>query len=216
MTQDDGYSRRRLLQAVAVAGGLGAAGGTVTGAYLSDREVFSESHVGTGEITLELAIDQAGEVGELQSFSEEDFQTDATIEVAFPEIEPGDTGVLRVAHRIGGDQGRLWMQATSSSDTDLGEHLDVRLVRRSACGSEDVETGSLFQGTLEGLITAYADGDLIDEDCIDGQSCLDLEWELIEDVPAELSEESIPCLLDFTAVQCRHTRIHDNPWRETE
>lgn len=214
MTRDDGYSRRQLLQAIAVAGGLGAAGGTATGAYLSDRELFPENLVGTGEVTLELATDQAGHVGDLRPFSEEEFQADTTIDVGFPEVQPGDTGVLRVAHRLGEYGGRLWMQATSSTDTDLGTHIDVSLTRRPVC--DDAETNRLFRGTLDDLIGAYTDGKLITDDCLDGQSCLDLEWELREDVPVEFSEESVSCSLDFTAVQCRHTQVHDNPWNETE
>lgn len=209
MTQDDGYSRRQLLQAITVAGGLGAAGGTATGAYLSDRELFSGNLVGTGEVTLELATDQAGNVGDLRSFSAENFRTDTTIDVGFPEVQPGDVGVLRVAHRLGEHGERLWMQTTSSTETDLGTHIDVSLVRRPACDGD--ETNLLFQGTIDELTEVYADGKPIGDDCLDGQSCLDLEWELREDVPAEFSEESVSYSLDFTAVQCRHTETDENP-----
>lgn len=216
MSEDDDYSRRRLLQAIGVTGALGAAGGTATGAYLSDWEPFSESLIGTGELTLELATDQASDVESLQSFSENDFRTDATIEVGFPGLEPGDSGVLRVGHRLRDDPGRIWMQAESSSATDLGAYIDVELLQRPAC--DGGESTLLYQGTLDELVTAYANGDLITNNCVQGRWCLDLEWtfrvEEDEDA-ADLSEQSLSCSLDFTAVQCRHSQKYDNPWNET-
>lgn len=216
MSEDDDYSRRRLLQAVGVTGALGAAGGTATGAYLSDWEPFSGNLIGTGELTLELATDQAGDAGSLGSFSDDDFRTDGTVEVGFPDIEPGGTGVLRVGHRLSDDRGRIWMQVTSSSDTDLGAYIDVNLVRRPMC--DGGESTPLYQGTLDELVTAYANGDLITDNCVQGRWCLDLEWTFRveeDDDVADLSEESLSCSLDFTAVQCRHSQKYDNPWNET-
>lgn len=217
MSEDDDYSRRRLLQAVVATGALGAAGGTATGAYLSDWEPFSGNLIGTGELTLELATDQAGDAGSLGSFSDDDFRTDGTVEVDFPELEPGDTGVLRVGHRLGDDRGRIWMQATSSTDTDLGAYIDVELLQRPACDGS--ESTLRYDGTLDGLVTAYADGDLLTENCVPGRWCLDLEWtfQVEEDEDAaDLSGESLSCSFEFTAVQCRHNQKYDNPWNETD
>lgn len=215
MSEDDDYSRRRLLQAVGATGALGAAGGTATGAYLSDWEPFSGSLIGTGELNLELATGRASDVESLQPFSEDDYRTNGTIEVGFSEIEPGDMGILRVEYRLGEGQGRIWMQAKSSGKADLGSYLDVDLVRRPTCDGD--ETIPLYQGgTLDELISAYANGNLLTDSCIDGQSCLDLEWKFRDDAPAELSEESLSCLFEFTAVQCRHNQKSDNPWNDTE
>lgn len=213
MSEDDDYSRRRLLQAIGATGALGAAGGTATGAYLADREPFSGNLIGTGELTLELATDQAGDAGSLRSFSDDDFRADGAVAVGFPEIEPGDTGVLRIGHRLGGDRGRIWMQACSSSETDLGAYIDVDLVRRPTCDGD--ETTLQYQGTLDDLIGTYSDGNLITGNCVDGEWCLDLEWAFQDDAPADLAEESLSCSLDFTAVQCRHNQKYDNPWNET-
>jgi len=213
MSEDDGYSRRRLLQAIGVSGTLGAVGGATTGAYLSDWEPLSGNLIGTGDLTLELASDQAGDVASLDSFSDDDFRTDATIEVGFPSIEPGDTGVLRAGHRLGDDRGRIWMQAASSSATDLGSYIDVELLQRPTC--DGGESTQLYLGTLDDLVAAYADGGLLTDSCVDGRWCLDLKWTFQADAPADLSEESLSCSLDFIAVQCRHSQQNHNPWNET-
>lgn len=214
MTQNDGYSRRRLIQAMAAAGGLGALGGAATGAYLSDRASFPGNLIGTGAFVLELAVDRADDSEQLGSFSDDDFQTDGSVAVGVDGIEPGDAGVLRVGHRLGDGPGRIWMRAISSTDTDLGSSIDVELLRRPTC---DVEEGILlYEGTLDDLTDAYADGALITDGCVDGEGCLDLRWAFQEDTPDELSEESLSCSLDFTAVQCRHNQTEDNPWNETD
>lgn len=211
--EDDDYSRRRLLQAIGVTGTLGAVGGAATGAYLTDWEPFSGNLIGTGELTLELATDQATDVTSLESFSDDDFRTDATIDVGFSDIEAGDTGVLRVGHRLGEDLGRIWMRATSSTGTDLGSHIDVELLQRPTC--DDGESTQLYLGTLDELMAAYADGGLLTDSCVNGRWCLDLKWTFQTDAPADLSEESLSCSFDFIAVQCRHSQTDDNPWNET-
>jgi hypothetical protein len=214
MSEDDDYSRRRLLKAIGVTGTLGAGGGAATGAYLSDWEPFSGNLIGTGDLILELATDRATDVKSLDSFSDDDYRTDATIEVGFSGIKPRDTGVLRVGHRLGEDRGRIWMRAASSSATDLGSYIDVELLQRPTC--DDGEGTELYQGTLDGLTTRYADGGLLTDGCVDGRWCLDLKWTFRADTPADLSEESLSCSFDFTAVQCRHSQQNDNPWNETE
>lgn len=214
MSEDDDYSRRRLLQAIGVTGTLGAVGGAATGAYLSDWEPFPGNLIGTGELTLGLATDRATDVASLETFSDDDFRTDATVKIGFPDLEPGETGVLRVGHRLKDDPGRIWMRAASSSTTDLGSHIDVKLLQRPAC--DDGEGTELYRGTLDGLTTEYADGGLLTDSCVEGRWSLDLEWTFQADAPADLSEESLSCSFDFIAVQCRHSQKNENPWNETE
>lgn len=209
MTEDGTYTRRRLLQAVGVTGVVGAAGGGVTGAYLSDRELFSGSIIQTGELDLELATAQASDVEGLPSFSGDDFQTAGTTPIGFPDVDPGETGVFRVGHRLGGARGWVWMRTDSSRDTALGTYLDVDLLRRPTC---DGDGTLLYRGTLDDLISTYAKGALLTDNCISGEWCLDLRWEFRDGAPAELSEESFSCNFDFTAVQCRNNQEPHNPW----
>lgn len=209
MSEDETYTRRRMLQAVGVTGTVGAAGGAVTGAYLSDREQFAGNLIGTGDLTIKLATQKESNTGNLDSFSDDEFRTDAAIEMGFSGLEPGDTGVLRVGQRLGGSRGWVWLRTVLPSDSALGKYLEVDLLRRPTCDEDET---LLYRGTLDDLISTYAEGGLLIDNCIIGEWCLDLEWTFRDDAPAELSEESFACAFEFTAVQCRNNQQSDNPW----
>lgn len=200
------YTRRQLLQATAGAGVLGGSTGAVTGAYLSDREVFSTNSVGTGSFTLELApvTDDGDEL---------EFRDTSTVPVDLPSLDPGDEGILRTGYRLCEYPGWVWVRTTTDSaqGTGLAEHIDARLLERPRCG--DVEN-ERFEGNLADLIDRYEDGLQLGDECIScDPACLDLEWEYDADPPARVSEDSISLSLEFAAVQCRH---HENrpesPW----
>ncbi|WP_281193560.1 hypothetical protein [Halorubrum sp. F4] len=208
---DEDYSRRRLLGAVAGTGAVGAAGGAVTGAYLADWEPVSEALVRTGSFGLELAVLSRDGLSDPPVPSDDDFGSVATVPVEFPDLSPGSRGTLRVGYRLCEADGWVWVRATGSTESNgPATYLDVRLMGGQVCDRGGTE---LFVGTLADLLDAFGDGEPLHDDCAGCEpGCLDLEWELDDDVPSRLSGASISCSFEFTAEQCRHNQGRDNPW----
>ncbi|MFC5136052.1 MULTISPECIES: hypothetical protein [Haloferacaceae] len=213
MSDDEEYSRRRLLRAVtgtAAVGTVGAVGGAATGAYLSDWEPIGDALLRTGSFGLEIAAVPRDGRGDPPSVADDDFRTVTTVPVEFPEVEPGDSGVLRVGTRLCESPGWVRFRAESSNQTGLGSWLDVRLMHRPTCDGGGIE---LFAGTLAGLLDRFDEATVLGEDCLgcEPPSCLDLEWELDPEVPAAYAGEELSCRFEFTAVQCRHIEKPDEP-----
>lgn len=214
MPTDTDYSRRRLLQALTGAGVLGVAGGAATGAYLSDRANFFGNRSQAGSLTMEMAT--ATFEGNSTEYSPEegDFEDASTIPVTFPDLEPGDEGVLACGYRVCESPGIVWLRTLEegADDTKLDEYLRVELSERPDCGEA---TEVLFEGTLADLLDSFADGTRLraNGDCIECEStCLDLAWSFDEAPPAELANDSLSVALEFAAVQCRHRSTPENPW----
>lgn len=202
MSDKEEYSRRRLLRLVTGTGAVGAIGGAATGAYLSDWEPLGDTVLRTGSFGLEIAVASRDGRRVPPAIAGEDFRTATTVPIEFSEIEPGDSGVLRIGHRLCESHGWVRFRTESSNGTGLGSHLDVRLVRRPTCGENEIE---LFVGTLAELLSRFAEATVLGDDCLGcDPSCLDLEWRLDGDVPAEYAGKALSCRFEFTAVQCRH------------
>lgn len=214
MPTDTEYSRRRLLQALTGAGLLGAAGGAATGAYLSDRSSFLGNRSQAGSLTMEMATATFAGNSTEYSPKEGDFEDASTIPVTFPDLEPGDQGVLSCGYRVCESPGTVWLRTLEegADDTDVDEYLHVELSERPNCGEE---TDVLFEGTFAELLESYADGSRLQPngDCVKCEStCLDLVWSFDEAPPAEVANDSLSVALEFAAVQCRHRSISENPW----
>lgn len=214
MPTDTDYSRRRLLQALTGAGVLGAAGGAATGAYLSDRAIFSGNRSQAGSLTMEMATATFEDSSTEHSPKEGDFEDASTIPVTFPDLEPGDEGVLACGYRVCESPGIVWLRTLEegADDTELDTYLHVELSERPDC---DGVTNVLFEGTLAELLDRYAGGTRLraDGDCIECEStCLDFAWSFDDAPPAELANDSLSVALEFAAVQCRHQTTPENPW----
>lgn len=215
MLGNDDHSRRRVLQALTGAGALGFTGGAATGAYLDDRSVFPGNRSQAGSLTMELAATTAEGDDSVEYFpDEDDFENTATVSVGFPDIEPGDEGILACAHRVCETLGHVWLRilADGAPDTELDEYVHVQLAERENC---DEVTGELFDGSLADLDDDYLEGTQLggEDDCSGCEpTCLDLEWSFDDDPPAELTNDSLSLTLEFAAVQCRHQHSAENPW----
>ena len=208
MSEDhNDYTRRQLLQATVGAGILGAGTGAVTGAYLSDTEVFPENPLRTSSFTLELATKTDGG-------DEFRFHDSSAVSIDLPELEPGDAGIVRTGYRICEASGWIWVRPMTNDSSGAGrltERLDVRVLERPGCG--DVENEH-FEGVLTEFIDRYDDGLQLGDECISCEpACLDLEWEYNAAQSAHVPNESTSLSLEFAAAQCRHHENHpESPW----
>lgn len=218
MSEDNNYTRRRLLGATVGIGAVGAGAGAVTGAYLSDWRPFTGNTLVTGTFDLELATATAESVGDLSTFSDDEFESTTEIVIDhLSDLEPGDEGIIRVGCRLLEAPGWVWVRAAVEGDSELGDHLYAEIKERPACG--DGDGIDLFEGSLTELVDpdvsdSFDGGRRLGDDCAtDEHSCLDLEWEFdTESDGTELSGESLSLSLEFAAVQCRHTDSTENPW----
>lgn len=215
MSEDDDYSRRRLLGTLIGVGTIGATGGAATGAYLSDRVSFPRSRSRAGTLTLELAADAADDDAPGDIPDSEAFDDRSIISVGFPELEPGDEGVVTSAYRICDSSGQVWLRTRldGTADTELERHLHIRLFERPNC-EEEIDEPTV-EGSLADLIDGeYGGGVLLGDEgeCVGcDPGCLDLEWALDDDLPSDLSDDSVSLALEFAAVQCRHRETPENP-----
>lgn len=214
MSDEEEYSRRRLLRAVTGAGAVGAVGGiggAATGAYLSDWEPIGDTVLRTGSFGLEIAAVSSDGHSDPPAIAGDDFRTVDTVPIEFTEIEPGDSGVLRIGSRLCESHGWVQFRTESSNGTGVGSHFEVRLVHRPTCeeGDDEIE---LFVGTLAELLSRFAEATVLGDDCLGcDPSCLDIEWMLDADVPAEYAGKALSCRFEFTAVQCRHSEKPNDP-----
>ncbi|WP_394741383.1 hypothetical protein [Natronococcus roseus] len=198
-------SRRQILASISGIGVLGAIGGAGTHAVLNDAERRTEGRIRAGELAL--AIDCPGPgcvtVGNSVAFSVEN-------------LEPGTSGTETLEITVEGNAARLWMRTDCPPEADLlGAVLEVTLRYDPSCGSSG---DTLFDGTLNDLRLAFADGLRLDDDCIDGDEtvCLTLEWSLPADGSDGLAGLSSDLHLEFFAQQCRHVSEADveNPFAD--
>lgn len=209
MSEDESYSRRRLLRAIGGTGAVGAVGGAATGAYLSDWELFDDTLLRSGSFGLEIAAVPRDGTVDPPAIPTDDFRNVTTVPIEFSEAEPGDSGILRVGTRLCEGPGWVRLRAESTGETGLDSWFDVTLIHRPKC---DGGGNSVFDGTLADLLDRFTEATVLGDDCLGCEpSCLDLEWELAEDVPAEYAGESLSCHFEFAAVQCRHTEKPDDP-----
>lgn len=173
MTGDNSYSRRQILGAATGVGALGLTSGAATGAYFSDRGDFPGNEFRTGMLRLDLAGATAMNAEYVDGFpSDTDFESGDTLSVAFPDLEPGESGVFTAAYRLCENPGtvRLRTRLEGSDDTadpDLAEFLEVQLVTRPDCDSETggghaPQHGRRFVGTLGEFHELFSDGGSLD------------------------------------------------------
>lgn len=209
---DEDYSRRTLLKTLPAAGVLGAAFGGMTGAYFADRSSFRGSQFGTGAFELELATTGPHDSAVTTGFpDDDDFTTSSTIPIELSSLEPGDTGFFACAARVCDESSRLWFRpVVTPRSTTLAHHLDVRFIHRPNCDDDATDD---YGGTLAELVDNLADGLQLGVDCGDcAPACVDIDWQLNEEISDDMSGESLRLDLEFVAVQCRHLGDPISPW----
>ena len=182
-----GLSRRRLLAGIGGVGAVGMASGLGTGAYLSDRETFSDNVFGAGEVGL--TVDGAPTSG---TVAVGPFAVDRTTFADRPAPERFEVGAS--ANPV-----RVWL-ATECPDGDrLGNALEVEIV----VDGESVTGGYRPLAEVE---RDLATGVRIDGGCLapDGDPiAVEVAPYLPPDSP-DVGGETTDLVFRLYAEQCRH------------
>lgn len=187
-------TRRRVLASLAGIGALSSVAGAGTVAFLDDREAFwGRAGAGSLGVTVDCEDCEATESG---------------VAFALAGIEPGATGRTSFAVTVADNPARLWLATDCPAPVDaLADTLEVTLWVEADC-DERVDTTDtvLYEGTLRGLLTAFASGRrVVDGECVEPDTplCLGLAWELPADA-TWLADAESPLVFRFGAEQCRH------------
>ena len=208
-------TRRRVLAALAAAGGAGALAGQGTGAILRDSE-GTGGGLTAGLVDLTVAYWQGDPTA--ADLDNPDGVADGP-RLALPIAVPGDGSEGRALLRFSlpesargvNNPASLWLRADCPPQTTLAELLGVRLRYADADGTAGprIEAGSL-RAVAEGLRT----GRRLDGDPSNGFDCLtDDLFVLVEyDLRSYVGSETVEFALDVAAVQCRNGDPDRNPF----
>lgn len=210
-------TRRRVLAALAAAGGAGALAGQGTGALLRDGE-GAGGQLTAGFVDLTVAYWQGDPAS--ADLDDPDGVADGP-RLALPIAVPTDGSEGRALLRFSlpdsargtNNPASLWLRADCPPQTTLAELLGVRLRYSDADGTAGprIDAGSLRE-VAEGLRTGrrlHGNGDPAD-----GFDCLtDYLFVLVEyDLQGYVGSETVEFALDVAAVQCRNSDPDRNPF----
>lgn len=211
------FSRRRVLAALAAAGGAGALTGSSTAAMFGDGERFGGSlSTGTVDLVVEYEILTGPGAGDTDTVDGPRLRV--PIDGLGSESATGSMLVTFALPQNGGvpnNPAALWLasQCPTPGATTLGEALTLSL------SYADCETGApiapIIEGPLRGVAQTLQDGYRVDgdpttnaDDCLIDEVCLLVEYEL----DGYVGTESVDLELWFAAVQCRHNAEPTNPF----
>jgi hypothetical protein len=210
-------TRRRVLAALAAAGGAGAIAGQGTGALLRDSE-GAGGGLTAGLVDLTVAYWQGDPAS--ADLNDPDGVADGP-RLALPVRIPDDGTEGRTLLRFSlpesargvNNPASLWLRADCPRQTTLAELLGVRLRYSDADGTPGplIDAGSLRE-VAEGLRTGRRlDGN---GDPADGVDCLtDDLFVLVEyDLQGYVGSETVEFALDVAAIQCRNSDPDRNPF----
>ncbi|MFW6318536.1 MAG: SipW-dependent-type signal peptide-containing protein, partial [Halorubrum sp.] len=195
-----GLSRRRLLAGIGGVGAVGMASGVGTGAYLADRETFTNNGFAAGSV--ELIVNDA--------------VSDGTVAVDVSGIDRGDDGDETFVIEVQTNPARIWL-ATDCPDPedDLARALEVDVL---------VDGESVADGyrSLADIRRDLVSGERLDADCLDPDDpvMVDVRWRLPGNAPDAVAGQETDLTFRLYAEQCRHVSETDaeqsNPFATRE
>ena len=188
-TRVSGLSRRRLLASLGAVGAAGAASGSGTFAYLSDRETLASNEIGTGR--LDLLIDGA--------------PVDGPVALDVDGIDRGASGAETLALRVRTHAARVWLATDCPAPgDDLAAALDVRLTVDNRPVSGGWRSFAAFR-------REFVDGLRLDDGCLPPEVDvpITLRWRLSGDVDDSLAGSRTEFAFRLHAEQCRHVSEDD-------
>jgi len=209
-------TRRRVLAALAAAGGAGALAGQGAGALLRDTE-GADGGLTAGLLDVTVAYWQDPAAADLDDPDGVADGLRLDLPVAVPADETTGKTLLRFSlpesTRGQNNPASLWLRAGCPPATTLAELLGVRLRYADADGTP----GSLIDGgSLRTVAKGLRTGRRLDGngDPADGLDCLvDDLFVLLEcDLRGYVGRETVTLPLDVAAVQCRNSDPDRNPF----
>ena len=229
-------SRRSLLAGVMTVGGSGVLVDARATSSLSDTELFGGDRPGAvlaaGELGLRLAWEETyrsrnGSV-ETEHSPGSDWAADCAVAgftddpppsfALADDIQPGDSGTVRIAFRPSGGSGRLWGGlATACPTGPLATAVRATVTFGRCDGGEglvaaplvvDGEPRDRLSGPLCEVLSTLSDGVGFSDGCLDpgGTYRLDIDWRFgpIPERVARYEGATIEFGLGFRYLQCRH------------
>jgi hypothetical protein len=204
-------TRRRVLAALAAAGGAGALTGSTTSALLQAREQGSlELTTGLVNVVIDYWEDPAGTLDPLNP----DGTVDGT-QLTVPLTGDNSRTVLALSlpqSEARNNPASLWLKADCPAGTTLAEALQVTLSYATADGTP---TTQIVSGSLRTVANALRTGRRLDGDtttpevdCLTDKVYLTLE----SDRGSYVGSETVSLPLSVVATQCRNADPEENPF----
>jgi hypothetical protein len=216
-------TRRRVLAAVAAAGGAGALSGSGSAALLGDRAGLSP-HLQTGVVDLVVdhrQVSGPGSTGGIDPSDPDGVVDGAVLEVPIDDLsgdEPAGSTLFRIALSQPEDgvnnPANAWVRTDCPAPNTLAELLSLRISYATADGTP---TATIAEGSLREVAAALRTGLHLDGDGdpTDGTTaCLtDEVFVLVEyDIGGYVGTETAALGLWLAAVQCRNAEPTESPF----
>lgn len=226
-------SRRKLLSATSVVGGVGLVAGAGTRMLFSDRETFANNGLRAGELELGITWTEYYNDEQVSTMPADGSGTyvdshEAAIDLT--EVEPDDRGTLiacvklhdagrgnvwlRVAPVVFAENGITDIEEEAGDDTkdegELQEYLDVALWRdeNRENGNQVEGDGVFVESSFQSMTDTLQDGTLLAENA--NEVCVGFRWRLPDEVDPVVVSDSVTFTFEFAATQKRNP---DNPWK---
>lgn len=208
------FTRRRVLAAIAAAGGTGALTGGTSGALLRNGEALSASlAAGTVDVAVEYWLD----AGAVDPDSPDGVVNGTRMDIPVGALDGNTEGstLLRIALPQDGQPNNpasVWLRTECPTRTTLAEALTVRLSYSDASGSRGAGFAS---GSLRQVADTLRTGERLDgdpstagDDCLSESVFVLIEYEIGQYVGSETA--SLP--LFVVGTQCRGADPDVNPF----
>ena len=211
---DDNITRRRVLTAIATAGGIGTLGGAGTYAVFSDsantRATFT-----SGSLDLRVHCETTYEGAETRTDSAVIDGQKTAVLPGYDDLKPDDSGQMKFRFELTTNPAYLWLCGDLTTSSDLADAMSVEV---QYC-EPDRET--IARGSLESVFSSLAGGIALDDNGANVEPgeqtaydpspsseettgpCLCIDWNL-SDVGNEIQNDEVGFDLRFHAVQACH------------
>lgn len=223
---DDNITRRRVLTALATAGGIGALGGAGTYALFSDT-ASTRATFTSGSLDLRVHYDNTYEGAEEQTNSGTIDGQGSTELPGYGDLKPGDSGQMRFCFELATNPAYLWVCGDLTTSSDLADAIEATVrycdqdgTKGNAIGEKNRSLSSVFSALNDGLPLDYKgrDRDAGEQTAYEPSSsgettgsCLRLDWRLPDDTDATVQNKEFGFDLRFHAMQARHHDGTNNP-----
>ncbi|MEF8872244.1 MAG: hypothetical protein V5A41_11485 [Haloarculaceae archaeon] len=209
-------SRRRVLAAIAAAGGAGALTGSGAGAFLRD-DIGSYGRFTSGIVDIVVDYWQDATSDEIDLANPDGTANGPRLDIPVSALEENASGAMLLRISLPQDEGpnnpaSVWLRTVCPPPTTLGEFLTVALsYSDEAAGSGQViADGSLrdVADALRGGVRLDGDPTTPDVDCLTDDLFVVVEYSLGE----YIGDETTTLQVDIAATQCRHADPTVNPF----
>jgi hypothetical protein len=211
-------SRRRVLAAIAAAGGAGALTGSGAGALLRDTESGGFG-LTTGLVDIVVDYWQDAASGGIDLANPDGRVDGPRLDIPVGTVEENSSGATLLRISLPQDEGinnpaSVWLRTVCPSPTTLAEFLTVTLAYSNENGSpgQVIATGSLRE-VADALRTGVRlDGDLTtpELDCLDDELFVVVDYSL----GGYIGDETTSLQVDIVATQCRNADPTVNPFAD--